>query len=192
MTQLFATHAAIQNEIARIGTELKRDYEGQQPLLVGVLKGSLPFLADLVRACPIDIEVDLLALGQFGDEAKQGGVVRILKDLDTDIQGRQVLLIEDIVDQGLTLQYLTRLLSARGPASLRVVTLLDRTAARVGAIKPDYSGFEVGDGYLVGYGLDAAERFRNLRNLWLLEQHPESLDEQAIEELHVKDARTSS
>lgn len=185
--QLFADQAAIEQAVRRMAAEISRDHTGAPPLLVGVLRGSLPLLADLVRACTIDVEIDLLAISQFGMEAKQGGVVRILKDLDTDIQGRAVVLVEDIVDQGLTLRYLLRMLQARGPSSLKVAALLDRTEARAEQVKPDYVGFQVGPGYLVGYGLDADERFRNLRNLWLLDG-PAEADQVAA--LYAEDART--
>lgn len=191
MMRLFADRATIDAAVRRIGAEIDRDHGGGSVLLAGVLRGSLPFLADLARACHSDVEIDLLSISQFGQEAKQGGVVRILKDLDTDIQGRAVVLVEDVVDQGLTLRYLLRMLAARGPASLRVAALLDRPAARTERIVPDYVGLEVGSGYLVGYGLDAGERFRNLRNLWILENGAAGLDDAAIAALHAEDARTS-
>ena len=190
MMRLFADRSQIDAAVTRLGAEIDRDHADAAPLLVGVLRGSLPFLADLVRACRTDLEVDLLAISQFGLEAKQGGVVRIVKDLDTDIQGRAVVLVEDIVDQGLTLRYLTRMLAARGPASLKVATLLDRPGARTEGIVPDYVGLEVGEGYLVGYGLDAEERFRNLRNLWILDPAPTSISDAEIAEIHAEDART--
>jgi len=191
MMRLFADRSAIEAAVARVGAEIDRDHADQPALLVGVLRGSLPFLADLARACRTNVEIDLLAISQFGLEAKQGGVVRIVKDLDTDIQGRAVVLVEDIVDQGLTLRYLTRMLTARGPASLKVATLLDRPSARTEGIAPDYVGLEVGEGYLVGYGLDADERFRNLRNLWILEPAPGSLNDAEVASVHAEDARTT-
>lgn len=191
MMRLFADRSQIDAAVARIGAEIDRDHTADAPLLVGVLRGSLPFLADLVRACRTDLEVDLLAISQFGLEAKQGGVVRIVKDLDTDIQGRAVVLVEDIVDQGLTLRYLTRMLAARGPSSLKVATLLDRPSARTEGIAPDYVGLEVGEGYLVGYGLDAEERFRNLRNLWIIDPAPTTLTDAEIGMIHAEDARTA-
>ena len=191
MMRLFANRARIDATVQRLAAEIDRDHASQPPLLAGVLRGSLPFLADLARACRTDVEVDLLSISQFGQVAKQGGVVRIVKDLDTDIQGRAVVLVEDIVDQGLTLRYLLRMLSARGPASLRVATLLDRPSARTETIGLDYVGMTIGEGYVVGYGLDAGERFRNLRNLWLLDGTPERLEADAIAEIHAEDARTT-
>jgi hypoxanthine phosphoribosyltransferase len=188
MNRLFAARSAIDAAVARIGNEIDRDHAAAPPVLVGVLRGSLPFLADLARACTCAVEIDLLAISQFGVEAKQGGVVRIVKDLDTDIQGRPIVLVEDIVDQGLTLRYLSRLLAARGPSSLKVAALLDRRTARAESIEPDYVGFEVGEGYLVGYGLDAEERFRNLRNLWMLDPPPRAWTAAEIASLHAADA----
>lgn len=190
MMRLFADRSKIAAAVARIGAEIDRDHGEQPALLVGVLRGSLPFLADLARACRTNVEIDLLAISQFGLEAKQGGVVRIVKDLDTDIQGRAVVLVEDIVDQGLTLRYLTRMLNARGPTSLKVATLLDRPSARTEGIAPDYVGLDVGEGYLVGYGLDAGERFRNLRNLWMVDPAPSTLSDTEVAEIHAEDART--
>jgi hypoxanthine phosphoribosyltransferase len=190
-TRLFASRSTIEDAVRRIASEIDRDHPDEPPLLAGVLRGSLPFLADLARACRTNVEVDLLAISSFGQEARQGGVVRILKDLDTDIQGRAVVLVEDIVDQGLTLRYLTRMLSARGPAALRVATLLDRPSARTEPIALDYVGLRVDEGYVVGYGLDAGERLRNLRNLWILEPGGGDLDDERIARLHAEDARTS-
>lgn len=128
----------------------------------------MPFLADLVRAMRGDPIIDFLAISRFGDEAKQGGVVRILKDLDEEVRDRPVVIVEDLVDTGLTPDYLRRLLAARSPSSLRLCGLLDRRGARTGAVTVEYAGIEAPQGYLVGYGLDLDGQLRDLRNMWLL------------------------
>lgn len=186
--ELFADRARIAEAVSRVAAEIDAELGDKRPVLIGVLKGSLPFLADLARACQSELEIDLLAISQFGVEAKQGGVVRILKDLDTDIQGRHVVLVEDIVDTGLTLGYLLRLLSARGPASLRVATLLDRRSQRSDGPPVEHVALTAPDSFLVGYGLDHSGIFRNLRNLWLLNEVPHDLDPRDVEELHKADA----
>jgi len=146
--------------IQTLGALISHDYEEKRPVLVGVLKGVVPFMADLLRAITIPVEVDFLAISRY--RPGQKGQVRVLKDLDICIKGRHVLFVEDIVDTGLTLQYLLKLLRAREPASLEVCTLLNKTSRRLIDIPLKYVGFEVPDFYLIGYGLDYRERFRNL------------------------------
>ena len=154
------------DELARrvreLGAEISRDYEGRQPLLVGVLKGAVFFLSDLMRALTVDCEVDFMAVASYGSATESSGVVRILKDLDAAIEGRDVIIVEDIVDSGLTLQYLLRNLGGRGPRSLEVCALLTKPERRRVELSPRYVGFEIPDRFVVGYGLDHAERFRNL------------------------------
>jgi len=154
------------DELARrvreLGAEISRDYEGRELLLVGVLKGAVFFLSDLMRSIDVSCEVDFIAVASYGSATESSGVVRILKDLDAAIEGRDVLIVEDIVDSGLTLQYLLRNLGARGPATLEVCALLTKPERRRVDLSPRYVGFEIPDRFVVGYGLDHAERFRNL------------------------------
>jgi hypoxanthine phosphoribosyltransferase len=152
----------LQHRVRQLGAEVSRDYEGKPLLLIGVLKGAVFFLADLMRQIEIPCEVDFMAVASYGSATESSGVVRILKDLDTPIEGRHVLIVEDIVDSGLTLQYLLRSLQARGPASLEVCALLTKPERRTVDLPIRYVGFEIPDKFAIGYGLDHAERFRNL------------------------------
>jgi hypoxanthine phosphoribosyltransferase len=148
--------------VADLGAAISRDYAGLDPVLVGVLKGSAPFIADLLRALSIHVTVDFIAVSSYGPQTRTSGVVRILKDLDTNVAGRHVLVMEDIVDTGLTLSYILRSLQSREPASLTVGTLLDKSARRLVEVPLKYRGFEIPDAFVIGYGLDYQERYRNL------------------------------
>jgi hypoxanthine phosphoribosyltransferase len=154
------------DELARrvreLGAEISEGYEGREPLLIGVLKGAVFFLSDLMRSLDVSCEVDFMAVASYGSATESSGVVRILKDLDAAIEGRDVLIVEDIVDSGLTLQYLLRNLGGRGPRSLEVCALLTKPERRRVELSPRYVGFEIPDRFVVGYGLDYAERYRNL------------------------------
>ena len=152
----------LQRRIAELGREITADYAGRRPLLVGVLKGAFMFMSDLIRQIDLPVELDFMAVSSYGDSTKTSGVVRILKDLDADLAGRDVLLVEDIVDSGLTLAYLRDLLAARGPASLHVCALLVREGSSPRAADLRYVGFEIPPEFVIGYGLDLAERYRNL------------------------------
>ena len=152
----------LQHRVRQLGAEITRDYDGKDLLLIGVLKGAVFFLADLMREIECPCEVDFMAVASYGSATESSGVVRILKDLDTPIEGRHVLIVEDIVDSGLTLQYLLRTLDARGPASLEVCALLTKPERRTVDLPTRYIGFEIPDKFAIGYGLDHAERFRNL------------------------------
>jgi hypoxanthine phosphoribosyltransferase len=157
----------LQQRVAALGEQISRDYAGRSLLLVGVLKGAVFFLSDLMRYINIPVEVDFMAVASYGSATDSSGVVRILKDLDVVIEGRNVLIIEDIVDSGLTLQYLLRNLGSRNPASLEVCALLTKPGrSKIGQHKDDrpprYVGFEIPDRFVIGYGLDYAERYRNL------------------------------
>ena len=151
----------LRRRVGELGAEISRDYADRTPVLIAVLKGAFIFLADLARAITIPIEIDFMAITRYG-AGKRGGAVRIEKDLDLAITGREVLFVEDIVDTGLTLGYLVRNLQAREPASLAVCSLLDRRARRLANLPIRYTGFEVPDRFLVGYGLDHRELHRNL------------------------------
>lgn len=156
------TAEAIATRTAEVGAAIASDYEGRDPVLLGVLTGAVPFLADLSRHLAPDVEIDFLSLTRFGAEGRVG----IKMDTATPISGRDVILVEDIVDTGLTLSYLLGLLETRAPASLATVTLLDKTTRRIVDVDLDYRGFEVGDEFLLGYGLDWEGRYRNLSSLW--------------------------
>ena len=160
-TELIAADT-LQRRIVELGTEITADYAGRRPLLVGVLKGAFMFMSDLIRQIDLPVELDFMAVSSYGASTKTSGVVRILKDLDVDLAGRDVLLVEDIVDSGLTLAYLRDLLLARAPASLQVCALLVREGSRPSAAELRYVGFEVPPEFVIGYGLDFAERYRNL------------------------------
>src|SRR3979409_2323217 len=152
----------LRNRIKELGVEVSRDYEGRDLLLVGVLKGAVFFLSDLMRHIDIPCEVDFMAVASYGSATGSSGVVRILKDLDAAIEGRDVLIVEDIVDSGLTLQYLMRSLGARDPATLEVCALLTKPERRKVELPTRYVGFEIPNRFAIGYGLDYEERYRNL------------------------------
>ncbi|HEY8093115.1 MAG TPA: hypoxanthine phosphoribosyltransferase [Acidimicrobiales bacterium] len=152
--------------VAELGQEIGRDYAGRTPLLVAVLKGAFVFLADLVRTIPIPHEIDFMAVSSYGAATRSSGIVRIVKDLDIDLEDRHVLIVEDIVDSGLTLAYLRRMLAARNPASLDVCALLARASIPpMDRASLRYVGFSIPDDWVVGYGLDVAERWRDLPDL---------------------------
>ncbi len=156
--------------IQELGREITRDYQGKQPLLIGILKGAVPFIADLMRAIDLKASYDLMAVSSYGASTKSSGTVRILKDLDAALEGRDAIIIEDIVDTGLTLKYLLENLRSRQVSSLKVCTLLDKPSRRKVAIQPDYNGFVIPDKFVVGYGLDYAENYRNLPYIGVLKE----------------------
>ena len=158
----------VQARVAELGAQLAADYEGREPVLVSVLKGSIIFLADLVRAMPIPLAIDLMEVSSYGASTESSGQVRILKDLSTSIEGREVIVVEDIIDTGLTLNYLLRYLHDKGPASIRICCLLDKPARRLAPIEIDYRGFTIADRFVIGYGLDYGERYRNLPYIGVL------------------------
>ena len=153
---------ALQARVRELGEQISRDYAGRPLLLIGVLKGAVFFLSDLMRYIDIPVEVDFMAVASYGSATDSSGVVRILKDLDAAIEDRDVLIVEDIVDSGLTLQYLLRNLGSRDPRTLEVCALLTKPARRKVQLQAKYIGFEIEDRFVVGYGLDYAERHRNL------------------------------
>jgi len=156
--------------VAELGEEISADYAGREPLLIGVLKGAVFFMADLMRHLTVACEVDFMAISSYGDSTDSSGVVRILKDLDINIDGRDVLVVEDIIDSGLTLSYLIRNLEAREPASLEVCALMTKPERREIDVPVRYVGFEIPNRFVIGYGLDFAERYRNLPYVGVL--HP--------------------
>ena len=162
IAEVLVEEGALQSRIAELGDELSRDYVGREPLLVGVLKGAVFFMADLVRRITVPCEIDFMAVSSYGSGTDSSGVVRILKDLDANIEGRHVLIVEDIVDSGLTRSYLVRNLQARRPASLEVCALLTKPERRKADITCRYVGFEIPNRFAIGYGLDYGERYRSL------------------------------
>ena len=161
----------LEHRVSELAAQISVDYAGKDVLLIGVLKGAVFFLADLMRKIDVDCEVDFMAVSSYGSSTDSSGVVRILKDLDASIEGRHVLIVEDIVDSGLTLQYLMRTLETRGPASLEVCALLTKPERRLVEMPARYVGFEIPDKFAIGYGLDYAERYRNLRVVGTLAPH---------------------
>ena len=157
--------------VAELGAEVSADYEGRDLLLIGVLKGAVFFMADLMRHLTVPCEVDFMAISSYGDATDSSGIVRILKDLDINIEGREVLVVEDIIDSGLTLSYLMRNLESREPASLEVCALLTKPSRREIDVRVRYVGFEIPNKFVVGYGLDFAERYRNLPYVGVLDEH---------------------
>ena len=160
----------LQRRISELGAEINRDYAGRELVLIGVLKGAVLFLADLMRELTIPCEIDFMAVSSYGSATDSSGVVRILKDLDASIEDRDVLLVEDIVDSGLTLHYLLKNLRARNPRSLEVCALLTKPERRRIDLPIRYVGFEIPNRFAIGYGLDHAQRYRNLRYVAALEQ----------------------
>lgn len=152
----------ISAKVKELGEKISKDYEGKNLLLVSVLKGSVVFMADLMRAITVHCNIDFMAVSSYGNGVKTSGVVKIIKDLDIPLEGYDVLIVEDILDSGMTLGYIRELLYARNPASMKICTLFDKPIRRKVDIKADYVGFEVPDEFIVGYGLDYAERYRNV------------------------------
>jgi len=162
----------IRNRIKELGIEITRDYAGLNPLLIGVLKGACFFLSDLLRAIDTRLGIEFMAISSYGSSTRTSGEVRIMKDLDVPIEGRHILVVEDIVDTGLTLSYLLANLESRGAASVKLAALLDKHERRQKEVKIDYLGFQIPDEFVVGYGLDFAERYRNLPFIGVL-KNPE-------------------
>lgn len=160
--EIVVSEEALQARVAALGAEITRDYEGRSPLLIGVLKGAFVFMTDLARAISLPVAVDFMAVASYGNATRTSGVVRIIKDLDIDLTERDVVLVEDIVESGLTLRYLLHNLHARAPRSLAVCTLLLKEGEQRESVKVDYVGFSIAPDFVVGYGLDCAERYRNL------------------------------
>ncbi len=158
----------LQERVGQLAADISRDYEGREILVIGVLKGALPFIADLVRRLDVPCHLDFMAVSSYGAAVHSSGVVRILKDLDTPIVGRHVLLVEDVIDSGLTLSYLIKNLTSREPESLELATLLVKPGRRTLPVEPKYVGFEVPNQFVIGYGLDFDEDFRQLPYIALL------------------------
>jgi hypoxanthine phosphoribosyltransferase len=169
VAEILVSEAEIADKVAELGARISADYAGRPLTLVSVLKGSLPFMADLMRAIELPLRIDLMEVSSYGGSSTESsGLVRILKDLSASIEGEDVLIVEDIIDTGLTLNYLIRYLRGKNPRSLRICTLLNKPARRLVEIPVDYIGFEIPDQFVVGYGLDYGEVYRNLRFVGVL------------------------
>lgn len=168
VSDVLFTAEALQLRVRQLGEAISRDYEGCNPLLIGVLKGVFPFMSDLLRMITIPVEVDFMAITRYKGAEKSSGAVRITKDLEESIAGRHILFVEDVVDTGLTLNYLIRTLKARQPASLKVCTLFDKSRRRLIDLPLQYKGFDLPARFIVGYGLDYREKYRNLPFVGLL------------------------
>jgi hypoxanthine phosphoribosyltransferase len=168
ISEVLISEEEIGHKVVDLGERITRDYKGKNLLLLGTLKGAVPFIADLARAIALPLEIDYMAISSYGNTTHSSGVVRILKDLEGPIDQKHVLIVEDIVDSGLTLHYLMEVLRQRRPLSLSVCTLLDKGRERVKVVKLDYTGFRIPDRFVVGYGLDYAQRYRNLPYIGIL------------------------
>lgn len=168
MEKILITEEQIQQKVKELGALLTKEYEGRFPLAVGVLKGAMPFMADLIKHIDSYLEIDFMDVSSYGNATVSSGEVKILKDLNTSVEGRDVLIIEDIIDSGLTLSYLADLFRYRKAKSIKIVTLLDKPSGRKANIEADYVGFIVPDEFVVGYGLDYCEKYRNLPYIGVL------------------------
>lgn len=167
-TKILIARKDIEAKVAELADLVSKEYAGKDLLLICVLKGAVVFLCDLLRSLKIGAEIDFMAVSSYGNSSTSSGVVRILKDLDRSIENKDLLIVEDIIDTGLTLSYLRENLLSRNPASLRIITLLDKPERRIAAIEPDYCGFCIPDEFVVGYGLDYQEKYRNLEDICVL------------------------
>lgn len=166
--EVLISEEEIQQKILELGSKLSEDYKGRNPLVICVLKGAFVFMSDLVKRIEVPLEIDFMAVSSYGASTKSSGVVKIIKDLDVSVEGRDVLIVEDIIDSGLTLSYLMEVLRGRNASSVRVVTLFDKPAGRTVNLEADYTGFVIPDAFIVGYGLDYAEKYRNLPYIGIL------------------------
>jgi hypoxanthine phosphoribosyltransferase len=166
--EVLYTEEQIQAKVKELGKQLSADYEGRNPLVICVLKGAFIFMSDLVKAIDVPLEIDFMAVSSYGQSTKSSGVVKIIKDLDVSVEGRDVLIVEDIIDSGLTLSYLIDVLERRNAKSVTLVTLFDKPSGRTVELEADYKGFTLPGEFVVGYGLDYAEKYRNLPYIGIL------------------------
>jgi hypoxanthine phosphoribosyltransferase len=172
--KLLITREQIAAKVAELGARITVDFSGESVLLIGVLKGATVFLADLARQIHLSAGFDFIAVSSYGNARQHSGEVKLIKDVGESLEGRNVILVEDILDTGVTLTYILNLLRARRPKTLKIAALLDKSSRRTQPVHGDYVGFVVPDEFLVGYGLDLAERYRNLPDIWALESNPET------------------
>ena len=169
LSKILVTREEIQEAIKKLGAQITADYQGRAPVMVGILKGAIVFFSDLIREIDLPLSVDFMAVSSYGKATKSTGVVQMIKDLSQDITGRDVLIVEDIVDSGVTLSYLKRHLSGKGARDIKIVTLLDKPARRRVDLRADYFCFNIPDEFVVGYGLDYDEKYRNLPDIGVLD-----------------------
>lgn len=169
LKSIMYTEREIKTRVKQLAKEIEKDYAGKTPLFVSILKGSFIFMADLIRDVDLDCTIDFMIVSSYGTKSKSTGAVKIIKDLDRDIEGKDILLIEDILDSGLTLSYIKGILETKMPASLKICALLDKPERRTADIKADYIGFTIPDQFIVGYGLDYAEKYRNMPDIGVLD-----------------------
>ena len=170
LERVLVTREEIAQKVAELGERINRDYAGKSPVVVCILKGAVVFFADLIRQLDVPLDIDFMAISSYGSSTKSTGVVKLVKDLDRDVYGRDVLVVEDIVDSGMTLSYIKKELLQRGASSVRIATLLDKPARRRVELNVEYSCFNIPDAFVVGYGLDYDEKYRNLPDVGIL--HP--------------------
>ena len=170
VSEILLSQEQLEQRVAQLGAEITRDFAGRAPLFVGVLKGCFVFMADLMRHVDLPCSIDFMAVSSYGSGTKTTGAVKIIKDLNQDIEGKDVILVEDILDSGVTLHYLTEYLSVRKPATITIATLMDKPSRRKAPVFARYSGFEIPDAFVVGYGLDYDERYRNLPYIGILKE----------------------
>jgi hypoxanthine phosphoribosyltransferase len=172
--KVLLTREQIAKKVAELGERITRDFDGETVVLIGVLKGATIFLADLARQIKLDVSFDFIAVSSYGNSKQQSGEVKLMKDVDHSMEGKNIILVEDILDTGLTLTYLKNLLLGHQPKAVKIAALLDKISRRTQPIRGDYVGFEIPDEFVVGYGLDFAERYRNLPDVCILETDDQS------------------
>ncbi|WP_099187868.1 hypoxanthine phosphoribosyltransferase [Tepidibacter mesophilus] len=170
ITDVLISEEEISKKVYELAKTIENEYKGEEVTFVGILKGACVFISDIIRKIDLDIELDFMAVSSYGMSTESSGVVRILKDLDSDIEGKNVIIVEDIIDTGLTLSYLRENLMARNPKSLKICTLLDKPERRKCDIPVDYAGFKIPDKFIVGYGIDCGEKFRNVPYIGIVEK----------------------
>lgn len=168
--RVLITKEELDKKVEELGKQISKDYEGKELIMIGVLKGGFIFLSDLAREITIPIDIDFMSVSSYGDSSESSGVVKIIKDVDTNIDGKHVLIVEDIIDTGLTLNHLVELLKTRNPLSVKICAALDKPSRRRAALKIDYKGIEIPDEFVVGYGLDYAGKYRNIPEVCVLKK----------------------
>ncbi|MBY0013637.1 hypoxanthine phosphoribosyltransferase [Paenibacillus typhae] len=169
LRKVLVSKTELESKVRELGAAISRDYEGKELVLIGILKGAAVFMSDLMREITFPVAVDYMSVSSYGSSATTSGVITIKQDIDTDIRGKHVLLVEDLIDTGLTLQHLKQLFALREAASVRICTILSKPSRRLADIPIDYSGIDIPDEFVVGYGLDYAEQYRNLPEVWIVE-----------------------
>ena len=166
--EILLTQEQLAAKVKELGDQISKDYQGKEILMIGILRGAVIFMADLARAVKVPVALDFMAVSSYGQSTSSSGIVRILKDLDEEVQGKHLLIVEDIIDSGLTLKYLLENLKSRNPASIKICTLLNKPERRKAEVPVEYNGFTIPDNFVVGYGLDYAEKYRNLPFIGIL------------------------